>query len=110
MNQIRIVTARGLSLSDQNNITWKKGLPLANGGWDPHSDWTEHHTIVDDDIETIDFNESSMELADLKFSVVTNGYRCMDHLFQNIYDHITKMLRNKNLFKTSCMDHYFDVC
>ena len=102
-----MICEKALLLPDKSQIGWKDGLPTSNGGWIPHTSWTINHSIIDDDLATINFDNFSEN--DLKFSVVTNGYRCMDHLFQNIYDHVVKLLRSSDLFKTSFINKTFDV-
>ena len=96
--------------AEHRNQTWKKTFSTKNGGWLPHNNWTMNHHIRDDDLLTMSLLDKDMDGNDLKISPVTSGYRCMDHLFQNIFDHITKLLKSSDLFNVDFIDQYFEVC
>ena len=90
--------------------TWKKTFSTKNGGWLAHNEWTLHHQILDDDLLTMSLQENHVIDNDLKLSPVSNGFRCMDHLFQNFFHHIVKLLRASDVFKVDFIDKYFEVC
>ena len=99
----------GQQLQDKGNINWKKGLHTVSG-WYGHTNWSRNHQIINDNLSSMNFDIQSMFNADLKFSPITNAFRCMDHLFQNVFDHLVSMFQTNTLFDTSFMDQVFEVC
>lgn len=96
-------------MPDYRNKGWKEGLPTKNGGFIPHSAWTRNHQIRNDNLLTMSLKSYDLIKSDLKFSPVTNGFRCMDHLFQNLYDHIVKAIKKKQSFKSKFIENVFNV-
>lgn len=104
------MTEKVSTFPEAGHQTWKKTFATKNGGWTAHNDWTLNHQIVDDDLRTMCLEETIIVDNDLKISPVTNGFRCMDHLFQNFFHHIIKLLNSSDIFDVDFIDKYFEVC
>lgn len=110
VDDIRTMSERVSKFAEHRNQTWKKTFATKNGGWLPHTNWTKNFQIRNDDLLTMPLHEDDMLHNDLKISPVSGGYRCMDHLFQNIFDHVTQLMKTSDLFNVDFIDQYFEVC
>lgn len=82
-------------------------LDRCAGGWNCPNTWTNNCQLQEDNIRKLDFSDHAMIKHSIRFSPVSNAYRCMDHLFHNFFK--TLCIYFNELTHNDVFDLHFNV-